>query len=1773
MPRLSRAALILSLMWSVNAASPLMSPLVPPAAAQDSAYRNLAVAKDGQRYETQLKAGVKLGKKAPRDLRIEANRVVGADPRAAVLGLSEAVIAEPKDADGWLSLARALLSIKSDAYTGNERYDVPLNASSAAYLAYERATTPAQKATALNVLHEALKRRAQYRPAIEALKASLAVQDVPALRKALDELQAQHGFRVLDYKADIEAAQPRVCVQFSERLQTGVADFAKFFTVDSKDPQAVTVESKQVCLDGLAHGRTYKIQVREGLPSAVGENLRKSASLSVYVRDRTPSVRVTGRAYVLPNKGQQGVPVVTVNTDSVNVEVIRIGDRALAHLIQSGDFQRQLPSGDVEGLRERFGTSIYKGELAVTTKLNEEVTTAFPVGEAIPELKPGVYALVAEPARKKSGDDDDSKSAVQWFVVTDLGLTTLTGQDGLHTFVRSLATALPLANVNVRLVAKNNEILGTAKTDARGYVKFDPGLKRGDGSQAPGLIAAEGAAGDYAFLDLTASAFDLTDRGVKGREQPGPIDAFAYTDRGVYRPGEDVHLSALVRDRAGIAASVPVTLIISRPDGVEHRRVTLADQGLGGRTTSLHLGGNAMTGTWRAKLHTDPKADAIAQVAFLVEDFVPERLELSLQPATPALRSDAPAVVKLAGRYLYGPPAADLAIEGEIAVKLAKEVAGFAGYRFGLADEKIPPVRAALDNLPTTAKDGRADISITLPPLAKTARPLEADVILKLRETGGRTIERTVTIPIASTEARIGIKPLFANDQIGNGELAAFNAILVTPEGKAQTAALKWELLRLEQRWQWYSRDGHTNYEAVTHTRRIASGTTNAAAETPAKIEAKTDWGRYRLEVSTSDGRAILSSTTFNAGSFADEGADSPEMLDVALDKSTYKPGDIARVKIESRMAGKALIGVVSGGLMTTKEADLPAGGGEIALPIEDAWSPGAYVTVMLYRPMDEGAKRMPSRAIGLRWITVEQDNRRLGVTLSPAERVKSGGRLTVPVKFDGLKPGEDARLTLTAVDLGILNLTRFETPKPEGWFFGQRRLGADIRDFYSRLIDGMRAERGRLRSGGDGGANGMTMQGSPPVEATLALFSGVVPVNADGTAEVNFDLPDFNGSVRLSAVAWSQSKIGSASKDIIVRDPIALTVSAPRFLTLGDTARLEFALHNVEGPAAGYKLKTSYGLADGSRPDAATAFDRTIQLSAGERKRETLSLKPADVGPLSVTVEISGPNGISVKRQLALDVKVPAGDIKRITVSELAAKTGRITLSPDVAQDLIASRSKVFLNVSPHAGLDMPGVLSSLDRYPYGCAEQTTSRALPLLYVNDVARQIGMGADKEIRARVEKAIDRVLEMQDSSGAFGIWGPADGDMWLTSYVTDFLTRAKETGYSVPPRALNQALERLTNFVAIGQDFDKGGEDRAYALYVLARNGRAQAGELRYDVDTRIEKFASPLAQAQIGAALSMMGDTPRAEKAFAAALKVATAKAANTSRQDYGSNLRDGAAVLTLAVETGLGKRAIPGLVEVLARTYKGQQYTSTQEQAWMVLAARALGDQAKDTTLDVNGVAHKGPYLKTLTAAELKADALTITNTSENAIGAVVSVIGAALTPEPAVSRGFTIERSYYTLDGKLVDLKSASGGKAEIKQNERLVAVVKISAPEAGGRILLVDRLPAGLEIENPRLVDSGSVKGLDWLKATVEPEHTEFRDDRFVAAFDFFGGNTRRRGGDGDDADKTPKSSATVAYMVRAVTPGSFVHPAATVEDMYRPDRHARTATGRLDVIAKE
>ncbi len=645
----------------------------------------------------------------------------------------------------------------------------------------------------------------------------------------------------------------------------------------------------------------------------------------------------------------------------------------------------------------------------------------------------------------------------------------------------------------------------------------------------------------------------------------------------------------------------------------------------------------------------------------------------------------------------------------------------------------------------------------------------------------------------------------------------------------------------------------------------------------------------------------------------------------------------------------------------------------------------------------------------------------------------------------------------------------------------------------------------------------------------------------------MRFDIPQFNGTARIMAVAWTKSGVGHAVKDVVIRDPVVVTASLPKFLAPGDRAELRLDIANADGPAGDYQLQVT---TNGPVTVEQTAAEM-MNLDAGGKSALTLPLAGQYSGDGLVTVRLSNAAGLSLEQTLNIPVRPAALPVTQRHVVNVAAGSS-LTVDEQLLADSLLQGASVSLNVTRSAAFDIPALLMTLDRYPYGCAEQTTSRALPLLYLSELAKQAGLGDDEGVKKRVQEAIYRVLAYQSSAGSFGLWSPGSGDLWLDAYVTDFLTRAREQKFDVPEQSMVQALENLQNALSYETNVKDRGNEIAYALYVLARNRKAAISDLRYYADAMLGDFPTPLAKAHIAAALALYGDARRSQDIFAAAANMSTGLVnVSLARSDYGSSLRDGAAVLALAAESRPVPPIIPELSRVVAREWQQARYTSTQEQTWMLLAARAIQGGDEDMRIEVNGAARTGSYAARMTGDALIEHPVVIRNEGTDAVSAVVTTVAAPAQPLSAGGEGFTIERSYYTLDGTAANV-------SEARQNERYVVVLKVTETnDWPSRVLITDLLPAGFEIDNPSLVDSAQLSNFEWI-GEVQAAHTEFRSDRFVAAFDRSTGDNRE---------------ITLAYVVRAVTPGTYDHPAANVEDMYRPQFSARTATGRMEVQAAQ
>ena len=1671
------------------------------------------------------------------------NAMLTGDPRGAMAKLTTAVATSPDDGNLWLKLSRAILAIS--AANGQETANFQRDSTGAAYNAYKLSRTGPARADALATLALGLDRRDLYRPALQAYEASLALVNSAGVRADYEDLKARKGFRVVEHTVEADTAAPRICAQFSEDLVKVGVDYSTFVTVDDAAPKSVEASGRQVCVGGLEHGHHYRVTFRPGLPAAIGEVIASPVVLSIYVQDRGPSARFTGDSFVLPSTARRGIPVVTVNMDVAAMKLFRIGDRSLAQLLSGYQFLRQLDGYDISNIGDQLGAPVWQGEMQIANELNKEVTTSFPVDEALPDRKPGVYVLTAQPKDDRS--ETWTSRATQWFVVSDIGLSTYTGQDGLNVFARSLGSAKPIADVELTLLARNNEILGTGKTDAEGRATFNPGLTRGEGGMVPAVLMASRAGQDFVFLDMTKAGFDLSDRGVAGRAAPGALDVYAWTERGIYRAGETVHVAALARDGSAKAVeNLPLTFIFSRPDGVEDRRMVSDGAAAGGHAVDLGLSSAAMRGTWSVSIYTDPKQPAVATQSFLVEDFVPDRIEFDMTADKTEIAAREPAEVTVDGRFLYGAPAAGLALEGEVTLTTKRDWDAFKGYYFGLADEdQGEATRLPLDGLPVVGDDGKAVFPVEVDALPASTRLINAAVTVRMREAGGRAVERALDIGIRPTSTMIGIRPDFSGDEVPEGGTAKFSVIASDIEGKrVDLTGAQWSLVKIERDYQWYRSGNYWNYEPITHTRSVANGTFDLKTGTEAVVSQVVDWGRYRLQVETADPAGPVTSYEFDAGWYVPStSTETPDGLEIALDKDSYAPGEVARLKVSPRFAGEVFVAIGAEKLLTTVSASIPEGGATVDIPVGADWGAGAYLTATLYRPGDSIESRMPARAIGVKWLKVDPGAKQLSVELAAPEKSMPRSTLSIPVAVTGAAPGSDAYVTVAAVDVGILNLTKYKAPDPEGWFFGQRRMGIELRDLYGRLIDGSLGATGRLRTGGDGG--GLVADGSPPTEKLVAFFAGPVRLDADGRTVVDFDIPQFNGSVRIMAVAWTKDAVGHGTQDVIVRDPIVVTAGLPRFLAPGDGSTLRLDIANTDAPDGDYDLaiETTGDLSTGS-----VAKPSKVTLKAGKRQTLTVPLIAQTPGEATVTVRLSKADGPTVEQVLSIPVRPAAVPLTTRMVVDLGPNGQSVRIDRELLAASLLQGASVSVGVSQSAAFDVASLLMQLDRYPYGCAEQTTSRALPLLYVSEMAKDVGLADEPELKDRIQDAVYRVLNYQSSSGSFGLWGPGSGDLWLDAYVTDFLSRAREKGYKVPDQALMQGLTNLQNSLAYDIDIEDRGSEIAYALYVLSRNRKASIGDLRYYADTQVEAFTSPLAVAQLAASLALYGDAQRSEQTFQAALQLAkTTTDYDWTRSDYGSKLRDSAAMLALAAESKPLPTVVPELIRMVTAERANVRWTSTQDDAWMLLAARALQAGNSAISLTVNGSPYTGAYSREMTGEEVLAQPLVVANTGRNPVQAVITTVASPAEPLPAGGDGFTIERTYYRLDGTEANV-------TEVTQNERFVVVLRINEENSwASRILVNDMLPAGFEIDNPRLVSSADLTNFAWLQRT-DAAHLEFRDDRFIAAFN------REDGGD---------RNIVLAYVVRAVTPGTYVHPAAGVEDMYRPQYSARTASGMMQV----
>jgi uncharacterized protein YfaS (alpha-2-macroglobulin family) len=866
-------------------------------------------------------------------------------------------------------------------------------------------------------------------------------------------------------------------------------------------------------------------------------------------------------------------------------------------------------------------------------------------------------------------------------------------------------------------------------------------------------------------------------------------------------------------------------------------------------------------------------------------------------------------------------------------------------------------------------------------------------------------------------------------------------------------------------------------------------------------------------------------SIRFRAGWVASDSPDTPDKVDVSTDRRLYKPGETAKLHVAAPFAGHATVLTLTDRVHSLVDVDIPAGGTEIDVPVDTAWGPGAYATVHVFRGMQgaaPGTETRPARAIGLVWIGIDPATRTLPVALNAPEKIVPRTRTVIPVKT---APG--AWVTLAAVDEGVLRLTSFASPDPLGHFLGRRSLGIDIRDDWGRLIAPGEGDATVLHQGGDDAARAL-----PEIpQKVVALFTPPVQAGPDGVAQVPLDIPDFAGQVRLMAVAWQGTLVGAASADMIVRDPLIAEPLLPRFLAPGDTARLAVLMQNLELPPG-----EAVAVVSVEGPLQIVGETRLAgMLALNQQVVRTTELRATGVGRGVIRLAVTGPGGFAVQREAAILIRPSRAPVSVVAAAEIGPKA-EVPLQPALASMVpgTATAKAVF---GAAVRYDVAGLLSQLQDYPLTCLEQSASEGLPMAMLPD-SPLVGDGR----AARLQQAVALVLDKQRFDGAFALWsanGEAEG--WLSAYAVEFLLRAKRAGAAVPEAAMRDALKSIADSIDPGVLTPEGRATKAYDLYVLAMAGQPRAGANRIMAEA-IDDLPTPLAKAQLAAALALSNDRPRAEAAFNAAI-------ASMARRDWyadrGSALRDAAAVVVLLKESGLLPNKLAGLVANLPSSDLKPAALSTQEAAWAIAAAAVMGRDGKPVHVALNG---RDLPPATLVTTGLTGPA-TARNLDDRPVWGSVSTSGVT-TDAPAAARSqMRVTRQFLALNGDPLNLD-------QLKQNTVFVLLLEGRADDGQDHAaMLLQGLPAGWEIAGR--LDAGKPAGMPWLGELSATDSQMAADDRFAATM----------------ALTKDAPGFRVAVRIRAVTPGDFELPGAALSDMYRPAVFARQATNRIKVLAPE
>ena len=1497
-------------------------------------------------------------------------------------------------------------------------------------------------------------------------------------------------------------------------------------------------------------GVEYTFQIGEGMMATDGAFTPDP----VVNKSRTPNLsyelQFAVNGSILSKKDLTKVPVLSTNVDSFYIIIDKIFANNVNYYINN-----RIDSSNISDVAQNIHTERYrvKDITGISSIENKSITTHINLSKLLNENTHGLYRITVSQSSYVNARDRGSS---RWFLATDIGMIARTFEDNIAVWVNSLHSMQALPDVKIEAVDKWNQVIGSAYTNTDGLAR----IVLDKNSIPTHIVAKKGS--DFSFLDLRKHRDNLTGYDIEGiSSTKSAIRSFIYSDRGVYRPGDIVHLVSVTRGREGILPELfPVVFLLTNPVGkhVVTERYTLDEQGL--YVYDFHIPAEAKTGRWNASIlwQGSNRGAAIGNYTFQVEEFIPNKIKVELEQLDKNVYTGESLRFKVTAKNLFGPPAADRPVSGTINLRANRfkpqncsaYVFGHDDNQFQRIDEELAEVR--LDN------NGQHIFSYKIPDKIDSPVGLSAYYSATVIDDGGRGVSSYKQTDILLYSQYVGVRRL-TDDKANINIPVGFKIINVFANGgEVERSQQKLSLSVYRNKMvSHYRKNERGYYRYVTEKERIFIKELEDTRDVDGKLFYTPEFsGEHILEIRDMIGNQVTR-YKFNVGGIdkSSQFVESPDKVELVISKKNVAVNDTVQLEINAPFPGKVLIIGEQSKILFSHVVDMPTRKKIIPVHIKQDYLPNFYINAIAIRPVQEGNRNNPVYASGLINVNVRDRSHEPSIKLTVPNRANPYGELNVELKVSDTNNSE-MYYTIAAVDVGILDLTQFQTPDLRGYFNQKRRLEVGHYSMYPMIMPYDPDVKYMISPSGDSSSRSLIKKKrvSPDSQKrvkSVALWSGLLKVNERGEGSVTFKIPDFDGTLRVMAVAFGNQRFASAQKNVVIRDRLVMKPTLPRFMATDDDFVLPVTVFN--GTENNDTVKVSITSSDHVKLLGPSSKSTFIP-SNGEASVDFAFKVNNVLGVASFDLITTGA-GEKTRKSIKVPVRAPGTYTIESDSGLIDKNTPRTITLPDI---FIKGTEDMGMSITSNKLTQFQNSLSYLLRYPHGCLEQTTSKLFPLLFYSDLAKSSGdiFTPEKGPRYYLKEGIAKIERMQLENGAFSYWEGRNGvNNWAFVYACHFLVEAQKNGLKIDEDVWNKMIYHLNESVSNSLDrnalYDSshGVNHYLYMLYVLSLSGENVRSKLNYVYDNYFNDL-KPHDKARLASAFAISGEK---QTAYEIINNIGILNEYNNSYRDTGgnfaSNVRDLAIILDSLVSVDPQAQKIPVLVETLANKAGRGRWGSTQENAFAFLSiGKAVAEnQSMRTKAEITlGDGTIVPFEKDilLSTPELLKGEVRLEVVGDGEINYAWEAAGIIKDAKSLQQdNGIQVRRIFLNNKGEPLST-------ANVKQGSLIVVEIKVKSLSSGLKnVVITDLLPTGLEIENPRLSTSSS---LSWIKQDIEPDYLDIRDDRINI---FLSVTTTEK---------------TYYYTTRAVTVGNFKIPAVRAEAMYDPDIFSEADSGQLKIL---